>query len=168
MRKKADLKMRRNTGIAVTEAETHRARSSGRPREFDLDAALDAAVTVFWKKGYEGTSLPDLTAAMGINRPSLYAAFGNKEALFRKAVERYLNSVGASVMSALAEPKVRDAMRRYLTAGLCGADSKQPRGCMLINAALACGDKAEPIRQELAGRRSQMECAIRARLERAK
>jgi AcrR family transcriptional regulator len=61
----------------------------GRPREFDADEVLDRALDVFWRKGYEGASLSELTEAMGINRPSLYAAFGNKEELFRKALDRY-------------------------------------------------------------------------------
>ena len=67
---------------------------TGRPREFDVDEALDRALQVFWRKGYEGASLPDLTEAMGINRPSLYAAFGNKEELFRKALDRYAERAG--------------------------------------------------------------------------
>ena len=61
----------------------------GRPRAFDMDQALDRALDVFWRKGYEGASICDLTAAMGINPPSLYAAFDNKEGLFRKALDRY-------------------------------------------------------------------------------
>ena len=69
----------------------------GRPREFDIDKALDAALNVFWRKGYEGTKLPDLTSAMSINRPSLYAAFGNKEALFRKALDRYAKGPGCYI-----------------------------------------------------------------------
>ena len=68
----------------------------GRPRAFDVDEALDRALEVFWRKGYEGASLPDLTEAMGINRPSLYAAFGNKEALFRKAIDRYAEGPAAT------------------------------------------------------------------------
>ena len=62
---------------------------SGRTRQFDVDEALDRALEVFWARGYEGATLPELTRAMGINRPSLYAAFGNKEQLFRKALDRY-------------------------------------------------------------------------------
>ena len=71
--------------------------AKGRPREFDAEKALDAALEVFWRKGYEGASLPDLTEAMGINRPSLYAAFGNKEALFRKVIARYVEGPAAFV-----------------------------------------------------------------------
>jgi AcrR family transcriptional regulator len=73
----------------------------GRPRAFDIEKALDQALQVFWHKGYEGASLSDLTAAMGINRPSLYAAFGNKEELFRKALERYIEGPASYVEHAL-------------------------------------------------------------------
>src|ERR1700722_19313385 len=76
----------------------------GRPRSFDLDEALDRALQVFWRKGYEGTSLSDLTKAVGVNRPSLYAAFGDKKALFRKVLDRYLNGPAAYTLEALKEP----------------------------------------------------------------
>src|SRR5437667_4349935 len=79
----------------------------GRPRAFDIDKALDRALKVFWRKGYEGASLPDLTKAMGINRPSLYAAFGNKEAFFRKALARYIEGPAAYVREALNQPTAR-------------------------------------------------------------
>ena len=69
--------------------------TAGRPREFDYEKALDQAMRVFWEKGYEGTSLPDLTQAMGINRPSLYASFGNKEELYKKALNRYAQTSAA-------------------------------------------------------------------------
>ena len=79
----------------------------GRPRSFDIDRALDRALQVFWRKGYEGTSLSDLTKAVGVNRPSLYAAFGDKEALFRKALDRYLTGPAAYTQEALKEPTAR-------------------------------------------------------------
>jgi AcrR family transcriptional regulator len=79
----------------------------GRAREFDADEALDRAMTLFWSKGYDGTSLSDLTEAMGINRPSLYAAYGNKQELFRKALERYGEGPSAYEREALAQPTAR-------------------------------------------------------------
>ncbi|MCA9021439.1 MAG: helix-turn-helix transcriptional regulator, partial [Planctomycetaceae bacterium] len=78
--------------------------SVGRPREFDTNQALDDALDVFWRNGYEGTSILELTEAMGINRPSLYAAFGNKEALFRKAIDRYMEIRACHLLSSLDEP----------------------------------------------------------------
>ena len=80
---------------------------SGRTRQFDVDEALDRALEVFWARGYEGATLPELTRAMGINRPSLYAAFGNKEQLFRKALDRYQTGP----MSFLTEARVRCTCR---------------------------------------------------------
>src|SRR3954467_8904044 len=87
----------------------------GRPREFDVETALDRALEVFWRKGYEGASLPDLTRAMGINRPSLYAAFGNKQELFRRALDRYCDGPGgAFVRAALDAPTARTVAERML------------------------------------------------------
>ena len=140
----------------------------GRPRSFDPDKALDRALKVFWKKGYEGASLPDLTRAMGINRPSLYAAFGNKEALFRKAVERYAQGPAGYAREALEQPTARQVVERLLRGGICvGAGKKNPRGCLMVQGALSCGDSAQPARKELAARRSAAEAALRRRLERA-
>src|ERR1700737_2538375 len=86
----------------------------GRPRSFDIDGALDRALQVFWRKGYEGASLSDLTKAVGVNRPSLYAAFGDKKALFRKALNRYLTGPAAYTQEALKEPTARAVVERLL------------------------------------------------------
>src|ERR1700722_4580391 len=86
----------------------------GRPRAFNLERALESALQVFWRRGYEGASLSDLTRAMRINRPSLYAAFGNKKALFLKALDRYANGPGALIRQALAEPTARAVVERLL------------------------------------------------------
>src|SRR4051812_21366670 len=130
-------------------------KTRGRPRGFDVDRALDRALELFWRKGYEGTSLPDLTGAMGINRPSLYAAFGNKEQLFRKALDRYAEGPAAYVREALDEPTARAVAERLLggTADLL-TDPRHPGGCLTVQGALACGEAAESVRRELAARRA--------------
>ncbi len=140
----------------------------GRPRCFDVDKALDCALDVFWRKGYEGTTLPDLTRAMGINRPSLYAAFGNKEGLFKKAIDRYAEGPGCHVQEALAQPTARRVFEKLLhgTVDLL-TDRRNPRGCFMVQGALACGDSADPVRRELAKRRAATEAALRERFKRA-
>jgi AcrR family transcriptional regulator len=140
----------------------------GRPREFDINEALDCALKVFWQKGYEGTSLPDLTDAMGINRPSLYAAFGNKEELFRKALDRYMEKSAESLRQMLDAPTARAGVERLLhKIADSSACMETPRGCLLVQGALSCGDAAQPIRQELIARRAGTEGALRRRFERA-
>jgi len=144
-------------------------RPRGRPRSFDVGKAVDRALDVFWRKGYEGASLSDLTRAMRINRPSLYAAFGDKETLFRKALDRYSSGPGAYGTEALNEPTAHAAIERLLR---CAADSltdpHHPRGCLMVQGALTCGDEAESVRKELITRREQGEAAVRRRLQRAK
>jgi AcrR family transcriptional regulator len=145
------------------------AKSVGRPRQFDPDQALGRALEVFWKKGYEGTSLSDLTDAMGINRPSLYAVFGNKEDLFRKALDRYSEAQAASMNQAMNQPTARGAVEQLLMAGAESmTNPHNPHGCLLVQGALACGEGAECIRQELVHRRAAIVAALRQRLERAK
>ena len=141
----------------------------GRPREFDVDKALDCALRVFWRRGYEGATLPDLTAAMGINRPSLYAAFGSKEELFRKALDRYVEGPAAFVREALNEPTARAVAERLLGGTIdLVTDRRNPRGCLIVQGALACGETAESVRRELAARRVAGEVAVRQRFERAR
>lgn len=144
------------------------ARALGRPRAFDTGKALDAAMKVFWCKGYEGASLSDLTKAMGINRPSLYAAFGDKESLFRKVLDRYDKGPAAYVREALNQPTARAVVERLMEgAAELGTASSNPRGCLFVQSALACGDKAEGIRNDLILRRDAGEKAVRLRLKRA-
>ncbi|HWC03595.1 MAG TPA: TetR/AcrR family transcriptional regulator [Methylomirabilota bacterium] len=145
------------------------ASAGGRPRAFDVDKALDRAVRVFWRQGYQGTSLSDLTRAMGINRPSLYGAFGDKKALFRKALDRYAAGPGAYAREALSAPTAREVVERLLRGAVdCFADPGNPPGCLLVLGALACGPDASPARKELAARRSAATAALRRRLRRAK
>jgi AcrR family transcriptional regulator len=142
---------------------------TGRPRTFDMDEALDTALKVFWRKGYEGTSLDDLTHAMGINRPSLYCAFGNKEELFRKALDRYMGESAALYAEAIGQPTARAVAERFLrgTADRL-TDPEHPPGCLAVQGALSCGEAADPIRRELNARRAAAEATFRDRFERAK
>jgi AcrR family transcriptional regulator len=140
-----------------------------RPRSFDLDDAVDRALHLFWSKGYEGTTLGDLTDALGVNRPSLYAAFGSKEDLFRRVLERYAEGPGAGFKAALEAETAREVAHRVMrfhadAAGLPNV----PRGCLLINGALACGAETETIRASLTEQRRENEAALAARFERAK
>jgi len=141
----------------------------GRPRSFDADRALDHALRVFWRKGYEGTSLSDLTKAVGVNRPSLYAAFGDKKALFRKALDHYLTGPAAYTQEALKEPTARAVVERLLHgAADLNAAPRNPGGCLMVQGALVCGEASDSIRQELIACRAAGEAALRRRFQRAK
>jgi len=141
----------------------------GRPRSFDTSKALDRALDVFWRKGYEGASLSELTTAMGINRPSLYAAFGDKEKLFRKVLDRYAEGPASYSIEALQEPTSRAVVEHLLygTADLLTSPQK-PHGCLWVQGALACGNGADSVRKELISRRMAGEAALRQRLSRAR
>ena len=141
----------------------------GRPREFDPDVALERALTVFWRQGYEGTSLDDLTAAMGISRPSLYSAFGNKQALFEQALDRYTNNHMAFIRTALEQPTARAVVEELLRGYVASVTNpRTPPGCLTIQGGLASGPDADSIRAELTARRLAGEAALRARLQRAR
>ena len=142
----------------------------GRPREFDVDAALDAALAIFWRHGYEGTSLSDLTDAMGISRPSLYAAFGNKEQLFRAAMDRYERRVGPTMSAALAVPTARAGVEQLLrrTADALTGGGEASTGCFLILSAMTCSAASAAVRDEAAARRRDATAGpLRARFDRA-
>ncbi|MEV6418845.1 TetR/AcrR family transcriptional regulator [Streptomyces sp. NPDC051662] len=109
----------------------------GRPRSYDPDAALDAAMLMFWTHGYEGTSVSGLTAAMGMSAPSIYAAFGDKETLFRRVLERYLAGPGAYVEAALEQPTASALVRALLDAAIdTVAGDHTPHGCLTVHGAL--------------------------------
>ena len=140
---------------------------AGRPRGFCTDKALDSAMLVFWRKGYEGASMVDLTQAIGINSPSLYAAFGSKEGLFRAVLERYDARRNAFMAALLAAPTARDVAEKFLH-GVAdfAADTggKNPPGCLLLQS-LSCSDSVIP--DELARHRAEKEAALCARFARA-
>jgi AcrR family transcriptional regulator len=138
----------------------------GRTRAFDRDVALERALEEFWRHGYEATSVSGLTAAMGINPPSLYAAFGDKHRLFGEAVRRYQETHGAFASRALAgEPTARAAVERLLReAAEVYTDPAHPPGCMVISAGVNTSDAS--VIEELRGHREAGKAAIRRRIER--
>lgn len=141
----------------------------GRPREFDLDTALTAALRVFWRRGYESASLAELTEEMGITKPSLYAAFGNKEALFRKALDLYEREKMAYVAEALDAATARGVAERLLRGALAMTTSScDPKGCLGVISSVACGIEAESIKEEVTRRRASSHAAMVARFEQAK
>lgn len=130
---------------------------------------MTAALRVFWSKGYEGASMTDLTAAMGITKPSLYAAFGNKEQLFCKALDLYEREKLDYVGKALAEPTARQVAEHLLRGALENQTSScEPRGCLGVISSVACGEEAESIRQFVLERGASARRALVARMERAK
>lgn len=143
--------------------------SRGRPRSFDRAAALRQAMEVFWEHGYEGTSMADLTAAMGINSPSLYAAFGSKEELFREAIGLYQETTGGLTDRALREQPtarasieamLRDNARSYAT-------DQGPRGCMIVLAGSTYTTRSESVRDFLVECRNATVAQVQERLDRA-
>src|ERR1700689_1616468 len=141
----------------------------GRPREFDTDAALEKAMRLFWAKGYEGTSVADLTKTLGISKPSLYAAFGDKQSLFRAALERYAAGPAGYVAAALGKSTPREVAERLLRgAADLQAGTRNPGGCLTVNGGIACGDQAEPVRQALNAHRTAGVTLLRHRFEQAK
>jgi AcrR family transcriptional regulator len=140
----------------------------GRPREFDTQQALDAALLLFWRHGYEGTSLAALAKTMGVNMPSLYAAFGNKEMLFKKALDRYLQRPASYLPRALEEPSARRAIEKLFRGAIdMVMNPCHPHGCLLVQGALTAGPTATSICTELSLSRAAAELAVRRRLERA-
>lgn len=143
--------------------------TKGRPREFCVDAALAKALRVFWSKGYDGASLADLTGAMGITKPSLYAAFGNKEALFHKALDLYEAEKMAYVRAALDQPTARGVAEALLR-GAVDAQTRcdEPHGCLGVISSVACGPEAESIREAVVARRASSHRMLLERFERAR
>ncbi|MGW8565334.1 TetR/AcrR family transcriptional regulator [Isoptericola sp. NPDC055881] len=148
----------------MTDADGRR----GRPREFDVDEALDRAIEVFWRHGYEGASLAQLTAAMGINRPSMYAAFGSKEELFHRAVSRYAEVDMAYARQALQEPTAYEVARAFLHANVEALTRPdRPSGCLSVQGGLAAGGDGGRAAAFLAQSRLRGERAMAERFARA-
>lgn len=148
--------------------ESNRTTPLGRPRGFDVDEALERAVLVFWAQGYEGASLDDLTSAMGITRTSMYRAFGNKEDLFRKALERYTEGPASYVAQALGQSTARDVATTFLDGAVRSTTRPDcPAGCLGVQGSLAAGESGRPARDTLAAWREEGTTHLRNRFQRA-
>lgn len=145
-------------------------RPRGRPRTLNRDDALETALQLFWRQGYEGTSIADLTAAMGVTPPSLYALFGSKDRLYREALDRYVATHSSFTRRALAEePTARRAVERILRDAIeVYTQGPVPRGCMLASGALACAPEHAAVSEDVADRRRAATAALSARIERAR
>jgi AcrR family transcriptional regulator len=142
--------------------------SIGRPREFDKSKAIDSAMLLFWRKGFEGTSISDLTETLGITRPSLYAAFGNKEQLFRTVLDRYDEGTAEFLTGSLDLPTAHEVAEGLLRgAANFHSNPENPPGCLMVHGALVGSDESDPLRRETRHRRARLRDAIRERLERA-
>ncbi|GAB7043419.1 MULTISPECIES: TetR/AcrR family transcriptional regulator [Catenuloplanes] len=142
--------------------------AAGRPRAFDEETVLDRATEVFWRHGYEGTSLTALTGAMGINRPSLYATFGSKEELFTRVFTRYHERQVTRARAALDQPTAYASIEAFLRASADGLTADDhPAGCLSIQGGLACSPENARISGVLATGRAATEAAIADRLTRA-
>lgn len=133
-----------------------------------MDEALDKALQVFWDRGYEGASLAELTQALGINKPSMYAAFGNKEALFKKALAKYSTGPVAFVREVVKAPTAFEVAHQFLhQAAAFLTEPSHPKGCMIVQGALSSGESAEIVKELLMNYRSSYESMLAERFENA-
>lgn len=142
--------------------------AGGRPRSFDRDQALDIAMRMFWRQGYEGVSVADLTARLGIAAPSLYAAFGSKADLYREALKRYEETSGSLDVTAFDRgTTLEQAVRGVLLASIAAVTSPdRERGCLISDGMIACGSEHAELATELADRRKRFRDRLARRLER--
>jgi AcrR family transcriptional regulator len=142
---------------------------TGRPISFDKDAALEAAMLLFWERGYEGTSMADLTQAMGVNPSSIYAAFGDKHALFQLAVKRYMEMRAQYAGKALEEPTLEKVVRALFDSTVAFLTTPgHPPTCMTLSGAVGCSVEATPARDIMREIRKQNEAAMRERFLQAR
>jgi AcrR family transcriptional regulator len=140
----------------------------GRPREFDIDRAVDTAMSLFWRQGYQKTSLTDLTQALKITPPSFYFAFGSKEKLFQRALDRYMETQFAYFDQALCQPTSRGVATAFLKGFTEAYTNPEHPGCLCINSSSPCSTSTDPIRKEIAKWQSLIHGKISKRLQLAK
>ncbi|MGQ0442673.1 MAG: TetR/AcrR family transcriptional regulator [Methylophilaceae bacterium] len=149
--------------------QTETLKRRGRPPAFNHEEALEKAMQTFWTYGYEGTSMAALIEAMDMNKPIIYAAFGNKEALFNKVLDKYVAGPSAFVKEAMSEPTSFQVVKVFFTKAIeLLAEHHNPRGCMIVQGALSCGPEAEMIQKKLTSYRASIEDSFKKRFEFAK
>lgn len=149
--------------------QTDAIKRRGRPPAFNHEEALEKAMQTFWMYGYEGTSMAALIEAMDMNKPSIYAAFGNKEALFNQVLDKYVSGPSGFVKEALAQPTSYLVAKQFLTKAVELLTQHQPpRGCMIVQGALSCGPEAEMMQKKLIVYRANMEESFKKRFDLAK
>lgn len=154
---------------STEDQQTDALKRRGRPPAFNYEEALEKAMQTFWKFGYEGTSMAALIEAMDINKPSIYAAFGNKEALFNQVLDKYVSGPSAFVKEAIAEPTSYLVARTFLTKAVeLLTQHQNPRGCMIVQGALSCGPEAEIMQKKLIAYRANLEESLKKRFDLAK
>jgi AcrR family transcriptional regulator len=140
----------------------------GRPRQFSEEQALDAAMRVFWEKGFEGATLADLTKAMGINRSSLYSSFGDKQELYRRVLDHYASGPASFMHCALEAATAREVVAKIFEGAVKAfSDPHNPRGCLTVQGALACGSESRSVQLETLQFRRRAEEMLARRLRRA-
>lgn len=140
----------------------------GRPSAFNKDEVLEKALQVFWLRGYEAASMAEITDAMGISRPSIYNAFGNKEALFDQVLQKYVDGPVSFVRKSIQEPTAKQVVEKFLTGTVeLFTNDQLRRGCLIAQAALSCSQESSLVKQKLIQRRNNYETAMRIRFESA-
>ena len=151
---------------STDDQQTEVLKRRGRPPAFNYEEALEQAMQTFWTFGYEGTSMAALIDAMGMNKPSIYAAFGNKEALFNQVLDKYVSGPSAFVKESMAEPTTYLVAKTFLTKAVELLTQHQtPRGCMIVQGALSCGPESEMIQKKLIAYRANLEENLKKRFD---
>lgn len=154
---------------AMENQQTDVLKRRGRPPTFNHDEALEKAMQTFWTFGYEGTSMAALIEAMDMNKPSIYATFGNKEALFNQVLDKYVSGPSVFVKEAMAETSSYQMAKTFLTKAVeLLTQNRNPRGCMIVQGALTCGPEAEMIQKKLIAYRANLEEGFKKHFDLAK
>jgi AcrR family transcriptional regulator len=148
--------------------EVHSSPARGRPRCFDLEEALDRSLLLFWEKGFKNTSLDEIAEAVGVKKPSLYAAFGDKQMLFRKVLQRYSTKLSEPVQALDRYADIREAVNAFIELGIAGGCSKgHPRGCLLASAFADSALLPPNLAKEIKALVNQADQAVAQRLKKA-